>query len=279
MRKIQVTKRKIILFIFICIMIIMISPLKYAITSYGVMYFYSMYEENKSIMKEEKIDFTIPGGLSTFERDWYPFMIVFNDSPGFSWFMKRPMELSILYDFGHFEYTQGASSYYNPNSEYFNGFYGGYIVKEGEKRQRPFGFHIDGEPILDELTAVPRYDLRYLVLQSLGCKDVMIESSIDRVRQNIKKAGYEGWTRIDATIRTNSPLHKKTNYQRAYIQYGAPPSAYYSGENFPIIFVKGRIYARYFEQWDATLFLYVIASDEGTIDQCDMEMLSGAKIQ
>ena len=65
----------------------------------------------------------MPGGLSTREKDWYPFVMTFNDDKGFSNFINRDMNFTVLYNFGAFEYINGASSIYNFNSDYYGAFY------------------------------------------------------------------------------------------------------------------------------------------------------------
>lgn len=241
------------------------------------MIIYSQYEKQHSLLSKEKMVMDISGGLKTREKDWYPFVMVFNDNAGFSHYINKEVSLTILYNFGAFEYLNGASSYYNPQSPYLSAFYGGYVVQP--KDGSVFGFDENRKPKVDEIAAVPKYDLQYLVLNSLGCYDVTLDYQTDAIQQNLPYLDKDDWTRIDASITTNSPVHRYRKPQRAYIQYGKPPAKYYEGEDFPLIKLKGRIYARYYEEFNATAFLYVIAPHEDIIEKTDKTFLSQAVIK
>lgn len=271
------SRRILLIFILCILLIIIVTPIKYALKSYTVMYAYTKYEEKNSLIKQKNIKFKMPGGLSTSEKDWYPFILTFNDHLGFSRYMGEELSLTILYNFGAFEVGNGASSLYNPASPYYGAFYGGYIV-EAEDENHIFGFK-NNMPNLDEIASVPKYDLEYLVLNGFGCEDVIIEYNTDNIKKNVDYIGYNNWTKIDATIKTNSPLHKYTTNYKSYIQYGKPPLKYYEGENFPLVELKGRIYVRYFEEYQSTIFLYVIAPQQKIIEECDIELLSKTTIK
>jgi hypothetical protein len=73
--------------------------------------------------------------LTTIEKDWYPFVITFNDDEGFSNFIGRDLNYTVLYNFGAFEYLNGASMIYNPQSQYYSSFYGAYFIKTPIKVQ------------------------------------------------------------------------------------------------------------------------------------------------
>ncbi|WP_066494941.1 hypothetical protein [Abyssisolibacter fermentans] len=244
------------------------------------MYFFSNYEKQNSLLTKENIEIKIPGGLSTSKKDWYPFVLFFNDDVGFSRYMKKNLSLTILYNFGAFDTIEGSSNYYNPQSDYYSSFYGSYIVKNNGD-DKPFAFTLNNEPILNEIIAVPKYDLNYLVLQSLGCEEskIKIEYSIDNIKNNELYAGYGGWTIIDAVIKTNSPIHKFIEKKRAYIQYGKPMKKYVVKNDFCEIELKGRIVAKYFKKWGVTIFLYVMAPDNKTVNECDENILSKTVIK
>jgi len=70
---------------------------------------------------------------------------------------------------------------------------------------------------------------------------------------------------VDASLITNSPLHRYRGYQRGYLQFGLPPKDY-QGEDFPLIEVKGRIYVRYFEEKKVTVVLYLMGRDHAFIE-------------
>lgn len=241
--------------------------------SYISMFFYSKYEMRNSLPAERHFSLTIPGGSSTKEKDWYPFVMVFNDNQGFSEYMGKDLSLTIFYNFGAFNWNSGSSDLFLDDSPYFGSFYGGYAVKDnsGEK----YGFTEQNEPDLAEIFKVSEYDYKHLVIESLGCPQEKLTMEIlsSKAEKNIRYAGYEGWVRIDSLLLVNSPAHKFKGDRRAYIQYGNPLKKE-NAEDFPRIATHGRIYARYFNEFDSSVFLFILSPNETVVDQCDQAILS-----
>lgn len=52
--------------------------------------------------------------------------------------------LTILYNFPAFDLSRGCSRLYDPNSPYYNGFYGAYLVRDGSNAAWPAGTRIEG---------------------------------------------------------------------------------------------------------------------------------------
>lgn len=261
--------------ILLIITIFLISPLFQFIKAFAVMAIYSKSEASYSLMKKENIELFVPDGWSTFKKDWFPFLMTFNDDAGFSRYIGKDVKLSILYNFGAFEYLKGASSYYNKDSPYFDAFYGAYAVKGSDFI---FGYNNDLSPDYNEMAKVPEYDMKVLVLESIGCNNSTFDFNIDSTYKKNEFLGYNNWDVIEATITTNSPMHSYKNNYQAYIQYGKPPKSLYTGEDFPLVTVKGKIYARYFEEKKCTIFLYVIAPNVDSVNQCDVNFLQKSKI-
>ncbi|MTI46440.1 MAG: hypothetical protein FH761_01260 [Firmicutes bacterium] len=269
-----------ILLIILAIYLFSLTPIYFMFRSYIIMFPYSLLQEKKSILCEKNIDFNIPGGNSTLKRDWYPFMMYFNSDKGFSKYTDQDLSLTILYNFGHFKALEGCSSYYDPNSPYFGSFYGGYVIYNNENPDNMYGFNEDGSINIKELTQIPKYDQLKLVLSSLGCpsNSRIFESKVDNIETNISYLGLNQWMKIDSTIKTNTPIHKYKEHQRGYLQYGEPISKYYTKEEFPIRTLKGRIYAKYIDEYKMTFVLYILAPNNDTIDLCDKEILSKSSI-
>lgn len=272
-------KKKYVYFISIFLIglfILLNTSLWFPIRSYFVMFFYSKFQEEESLLNKYDIYLKIPGGLSTKYKDWYPFVMIFNDDVGFSEVLGRDASLTILYNFGYFKLKDGSSSYYDPNSRYFSSFYGGYLVKHRDKSKLPFGFNEDGKINLEEISLVPKYDQEELVLRSLGCprKDMRFDVSIDDIEYDISYVNHDDWVRVNSTIITNSPLHRFTENRRAYIQYGKPIDRYYTGVDFPLITLKGRTYVKYLKEYDLSLFLYILAPTMDAVEECDKNILS-----
>jgi len=249
------------------------APLFVQARSYLVMFFYSKYEESHSLMDKLNIEIDIPGGMSTKERDWYPFMLVYNDNLGFSRYAGRDLSLTILYNFGAFSLKNSSSSFFQPDSPYYSSFYGGYIVKDN-KNKRPYGFSPQGEPIIEEIMAVPEYDFKYLVLSGLGCPEgrLAMENLFCQVFSGVEYAGYDNWHKIDGLLKINNPNHDYHDKRRIYLQFGYPLK-YSDQEEFGLISMQGRIYARYFEEPGCTVFLYIMAPQDDTLEKCDRNIL------
>lgn len=263
------------LIVVILILIFIFSPLFQFVKSVTVMYVYSQYEKSYSLLRDEHIKLDMKGGLSTREKDWYPFVMTFNADYGFSNYIGRDVRLSILYNFGAFEYLEGASSYYNKQSDYFNAFYGAYVVKE----DKFFGYNDDLTPNFEEMASVPKYDMTVLVLRSIGCKNPTFEFDINATYTVDEYLGLSDWDVIDATITTNSPMHQYQDNHQAYIQYGKPPETYYEDIDFELIEIKGRIYAKYIKDKGYTIFFYVIAPTNEIIEKCDRQMLQNTILE
>jgi hypothetical protein len=265
--------------IILIIIIVIVSPVGVVIRSGFIMLPYSCMHQRDSVLHKSQITFRIPGGWRTKKPDWYPFVITFNDDEGLSEYLGESVEFTVLYNFGHFQLSKGTSSYYNPNSPYYSSFYGGYIVKPAADDRR-FGFLEDGSINTDELVKVPEFDQKYLVLPSLGCpiEQRVFQEEVTSVKGDVKYAGIDGWTRVDSEIMTNSPVHEYRGFERGYLQYGKPMGRFEYSEDFPVIQLKGRVYARYFEELHATIVLYAMASSWEVIDEVDREVLSHTEL-
>ncbi len=276
-------KRRKCLWILILVLLfcvaLLFSPIGAPIRSYVVMRPYSAFCYRDSLMKKDSIRFRIPGGASTKKPDWYPFVMTFNDSEGLSRYLGEQVEFTILYNFGYFPLSKGTSSYYVPGSDYYSSFYGGYIIKPGDKNRR-FGFLPDGKIDAGEIVKVPEYDQRALVLSSIGCpwEESVFREEISSVQYSVQYAGYGDWVRIDSGIRTNSPVHEYRGFQQGYLQYGRTPGRLSHSGDFPVIDLAGRVYVRYFEEYHATIVLYIMAPSLETVNECDREILSKTTI-
>jgi hypothetical protein len=277
LRRKRIRRWKVI--IVLLLVIFLLSPLSAPFRSYAVMYPYSILHQRSSVLARNKISFHIPGGNYTSWADWYPFVISFNANEGLSAYLGETVEFTVLYNFGHFNILEGASSYYDPSSHYYSSFYGGYIIKPATEG-RKIGFHDDNTINVEELAKIAEYDQKYLVLPSLGCPVELrvFTEEISAVQYEVEYVGYDNWVKVDSTIETNSPAHEYKGFKMGYLQYGRPAGRYHYKEDFPIIILNGRVYVRYFEEFQATVVLYTMAPSWNTINEVDNEILSKAVI-
>lgn len=289
------------------------SPLSNYPVSLAVMKVYSGIHERESIMAEKGIALNIPGGSVTEETDWYPFVMTFNDSDGFRRFLRQTeqsgqtaqadysdLELTILYNFSAFDVPRGCSRLYDPSSPYYNGFYGAYLVSgqvtEGDSSRHPWGFTGDGQLDTASTALVPQFDFQNLVLGDMGIdrSRMVFQWELISTEENVSYAGSDGWSRADAALTVNGVFHKKEEYHQSYLQYGPPGKYPASGKNsepekmaersdfvpvdFAPVDMKGRVYGKYFRQWDTSVFFYVLAADEDVLERCDDGILSQSRL-
>lgn len=239
-----------------------------ALKSYAVMSVYSAIENNTSVMRQNGFDIQMASG-----KGWYPLVLTFN-ADGFSSWSGIDADMSILYSFGAFDASARTSSLYDENSPWYSAFYGAYAVKmDGEV----FGFHDDGTADMQQITQAVQYDYTQLVMRNFGCNDPVFSIEDFTLSEQADYAGSDGWTRIDALMRVNGVAHQYSKSRNAYLQYGRP--AKHTGEDFPVIEITGRLYAKYLEEYDCTVMLYVMAPDIKLVEDCDSDILKRTLIK
>jgi len=276
-----------ILILFSILIIIMFCqsigyPFWDTLKSYGIMYLYDKEVIRNSYLNKKNIIFSIPDGTFTSEKDWYPFMLHYDASSDFSRYIGRELSCMILYSFGSFDFMKGSSNIYNPNSPYQGAFYGGYALFEHDSQNPPYGFDRNGKLNMKEIENMPLFDQTRLVLPSVGCpkNKIMFERTITSIDNNLPYIGMEGWTRINAIIKTNAPTHTFNSEKNiGYLQYGKPHTKFNSDKNYPLITLNGRIYVKYINELKGTFILYAMAKDQKTVDRCDELILSHTKIK
>ncbi|MFT9493377.1 hypothetical protein [Anaerosolibacter sp.] len=233
-----------------------------------------------STLHQKDIRFHIPDGRQTREKDWYPYMLHHNGSEAFSQYIGKNVSLDILYSFGHFDFWKGSSSFYDLDSPYCGAFYGGYAVFPQDPQWR-YGFDQNGFPSIDELSKVPIFDQLHLVLPSVGltADQGVFRYQTKDIQFHQSYIGYTDWVKVDADIQTNAPIHQRDHADfPGYYQYGFPYPAWFRDVSYPVINLKGRTYARYFEEYNGTFFLYIMATNEDTLEKCDQQLLSASSI-
>ncbi len=264
--------------VIISVFLFLLTPPAIYLRSLLVMSVYSKQMQKESIMKEKGFDIHIPGGLTTWKTDWYPFVMTFVDNEGFqSYTENENLSLTILYNFPAFSLLNGCSRLFDKNSPYFNGFYGAYLVSDSSGK--PYGFHSDGTIHKKEEISVPEFDFYWLVLEDFGLspEDFIFDCEITEIKENISYSGFDGWTRIDSDIMVNQACHTARQNVRSYLQYGRPNEK--DCFEFAAIPMKGRIYARYFSEWNISIFYYIITVDNEILEECDKKILSYSKLE
>lgn len=250
------------------------------------MTYWNHLQKKDSLLSECGLSIYIPGGLSTLESDWFPFVMSFNADQMFSAYKNQPdLRLTVLYNFPAFSVKNHCSRLYDPESPYYNSFYGAYVVRagNGSNAAAPYGFFMDSDggcqPDTEAIAQIPCFDYQRLVLQDFGLKkeDFIFDWHIIEEKADIAYAGYDGWTLLKAKLTVSGAVHQAKKGVFSYIQYGIP--AIYKAEDFSPASMKGQIYARYFPENDVSVFLYIVASDESVLEKCEKSILSKIRIK
>lgn len=258
-----------------------LSPFSRVFYSMAVMGIYSKMNEKTSLLTSEEITLSIPGGLTTLRSDWYPFVMTFEANNGFRRFTgDSSLALTILYNFPAFSPIKGCSRLYDTASPYYNGFYGAYLVRDAEGGAYGFTERPDGTlyPDTSAVAEVPKYDFWQLVLSEFGLtsQTAVFDWNITDISEPLFYAGEDGFYRMDATLTVNGSSHEYNGFTQSYLQYGKP--------NFPVtdplapVPMYGRLYGKYLEEKQVSLFFYVVAADPEVLEECDKEILSESSI-
>ena len=259
-----------------------LSPFSRVFYSMTIMSVYSKMNETTSLLDSEEIHLSVPSGLSTLRSDWYPFVMTFEANNGFRRFTgDSSLSLTILYNFPAFSPTKGCSRLYDTASPYYNSFYGAYLVKDADGGTYGFTKQSDGTlyPDTAAVAEVPKYDFWQLVLSEFGLtgKNAVFDWTVTHISDPLTYAGEGGFYRMDATLTVNGSSHEYNGFTPSYLQYGTP--------NFPVtdplapVEMYGRLYGKYLEEKQVSLFFYIVAADKEVLEECDKEILSRSMLR
>ena len=233
---------------------------------------YSAIHEKGSLMNEKNFSIEIPGGLTTQQRDWFPFVMTYNADE----YRARGGQvngMTILYNFPAFDPFKRTNAFFEKDSPYCSAFYGAYIINS--ESSIPYCYTEEGTPDFNEVMHAFKYDYQNLVLESLGkCEFDFTVLNYSAIGSDY--IGYSSWTMLNATIKTNSVVHNYSGPMRNYLQYGRPK--FYTDIDFPQTTMYGRLFMRYFPEYETTVIFYIIAPDMNVLNDCDLQILSKSKI-
>lgn len=223
--------------------------------------------KEKSVFNQVGLKLDIPIGKANNKNGWTKNMKLFHPGNNFP-HNGGEANMSILYNFGSFE--KGRSTFYDPDSDYFNAHYGVYAI---QLEDGIFGWE-NGNLNEEAITDIVAFDQLELVMESLGCplSKRHFDYEITDIKEGPAMAGFSDWIQIDGRINTNSPLHHQTENRLGYIQYGEQPKDYL-GENFPIVSMAGRLYLRYDNLKNITVIYFVVGKTREFIDQTSVDYL------
>lgn len=270
-------KKKQRLLILACVLVLLtafvLSPVFPYARSLAVMSLYSPYCAKNSIM-EENFELSIPSG-----DGWYPFVMTYEADEAFSTHIGLPdTKLTILYNFPAFSLKNGCSKLFDESSPYYSSFYGAYLVRRADIA--PFGFSPDMRDVDEKAVSdIAKFDFVTLVLGDFGltADKQVFESTPNSEQRGVSFLGYDDWTRISSSQKVNGLNHKKRGFVSSYLQYGSP--------NFPVssdfapVEMKSIVYAKYFSEWDTSVFFYVMSPSEEVCESCVQTILSQSTLK
>ncbi len=231
-------------------LVFLLSPFMARDRSLGIMKIYDRYQDHHGLPKKEGILVDMP-----FEQmDFYPLMVTYNDGPGLSKFLGKPVDFTVEYTFADFPQFKSRSSIYNESHPLYNAYLGVYYVK---------GYN--DMLTQEDALRVASYDATHLALPAVGLdsKDAIFQvNDINKTSENIK-FGQRDWILYTSQITTNSHRHSSGDFTPGDLQFGKSPD---SEEDYPLIQMEGRLYLTYLEEIDINLCIYVIVRDHKTAD-------------
>lgn len=249
-----------------------LTGIYYPLRTYLLMYPLSRYYKNTGLFRD--IPLGIPAGKLPGVGSFIPFMLYFNaDESHFARWMgyEGDLTLSIIYNFGGFCYGRSYADYFDPAAGLYSAFYGAYAVNN-----KDLFFTADGSIRLSQLALVPHYDQKYLVLPAIGLpsKEVIFQAESIELEENVTYLNIPGWYKMVAEIYTNMPAHRYRTRQLGYLQYGSPKGLENVTEDYRAERLCARAYCRFFEEYNATVVLYIMAKNKDIAEQIDREILS-----
>lgn len=222
--------------------------------------------ESASVFHQVGLNLKVPSDADTGDGRWCDHIKLYHCGENFP--HQGSGELSILYNFGAFD--NGRSAFYNPDADTFNAHYGVYAIHQSDGI---FGFK-DGNIDVKAITDLVSFDQLKLVMTSLGCPKSLkqFHSQITGIQPGPAMAGFNNWIQIDATIQTNSPQYQAHDFELGTLQYGQPPKNY-SGPDFPVVAMVGRLYLRYDESYQVTVIYFVIGKNMTMVEETSAQYL------
>jgi hypothetical protein len=158
----------------------------------------------------------------------------------------RPVDLLVCFRVG--DWTAGArgSSYFDPQSPWYNVFYGGYGMRSYKRDGSAWGYGPDGQPRVDEVLDVVGLDYDFLTAGELGCPPERMCFGVE----DLVLSRRDGWDVLDAVATVPSALHRMREAYRPnwsyYLAFGLPDATLLGEEelSFAPVRMRGRLHVR-----------------------------------
>jgi hypothetical protein len=193
-----------------------------------------------------------------------------------------PVEGAAYSRFGGFNLSRLYSDFLNPDSSYYQAWWGAYVVFDDERR-RAFGFDEQDAFVPEEVLAVLEADQR-LVYRSAGCPRKFPDGNLVKLRGQLtgEKAEHDGelWWCISGEADTWSTYRRGRNPEASRLRrraYGVvPSSAEHEVDDYHPLCYRGEFWMRYFPELEATCAKFYICPFY--IDRHGREVTKGEQI-
>ena len=131
--------------------------------------------------------------------------------------LKRLMDLIVIFSIGDFPQSTDCSNYFNPNSPWYNVFYGAYGITSHKPGGTPWGYRADGSTDVDEMLQVPFIDYNFLTAGELGCPPDKMAFSV----QSVASSKQGQWDVAECRVTIPSGLHRRSAAVKPNLTYYA----------------------------------------------------------
>lgn len=239
-----------------------LSPLLACLRSQIAMAFLSARNDRQSVGALCGFELKMPSG-----EGWYPRVLTHNADRSLERLTGRDgARLTILYNFPAFDHARGCSRLFDEDSDYYNSFYGAYLTRLPDGAA--YGFDPETAELEKAAADLAWVDFFGLVLSDFGFEreERIFEYELESEERDLDLLDIPGWTRIDARLRVNGASHEVHERAMSYWQYGKP--RFPASEPFAPVDMSCTVIARYFDEYETTVFFYVMASNAEVRDDC-----------
>lgn len=229
-----------------------------ALLSIGI---YDRYQEANSIQEDIglKIDYPLA------EMNLFPMLVTYNDE-GLARYLGESIKFTVEYTFADFKHGKSYSQIYDQNDPLYNAYLGSYsLVGFGEKLSER------------DLMLISEYDMLHLALPAVGLsKDEGTFEILEHeeMPQDVLISSYL-FTIYESTVLTNGPEHHDGDFAPGDLLFGSSPE---TGEDYPLIRMKGKVYQYYFSEQDLNLIFYTFGKTDAVIQEFEEKIIRNIKI-
>ena len=141
--------------------------------------------------------------------------------------LKLKCELVTQWGIGSFPGQHEYSSVYDPDSPWYNTFYGSYAFKSYKPGRVPWGYSQSGQPDFSEISTIYSIDYNFLIAWTLGCPEELL--SFDAKETPLGKCGQWDVAEVEATVPSLLHVPWTARNPASYWVYGTPELALLTG--------------------------------------------------